>query len=332
VLIINPGFKSKFVDLGRRGLQHNGYCQSGPADANSYKLANVLLKKTPDAVAIEVMFGGLELKLEHPMSICLTGADCDLYIDDKKHKVNELVLVEAGKTLRIGTPRIGLYSYLAFSQDILSPVHFGSVCAVERERLGGSKNDGTGLVAQQTVHMQQYTHERAQTCSGREGGVSFSESTKPLTLEGIVTPMSKTVEVRYVPAYQHTVFTHAQRALFIGQKHEVTHHISSMGVKLQGLPIDIGKVTMYSEGISKGAIQVTPNGQAIVMLHERQTIGGYPKIGSVISADIPTLSQCQAGTKIQFVECDVHSAREALLLHNEKFSRLFGVGRFSGGD
>ena len=319
--VINAGFKSKLIDLGRRGLQHMGYCQSGPADQNSYKLANLLLRNAPDAVAIEIMFGGLELKIEQDMLLTLTGADCDLYIDDKHYTINQIVSVHAGQYVRVSTPRAGLYSYLALSHEVVSPLHLNSVCAVERERLGGCENNGVGLKAMQCIELANRHVELEQLSY-----VSIlNESLNQKALNGIMTPISKCVVVRFVPGYQYSEFTHTQVALFKGQKHEVTHHISSMGVKLKGLPIDIGKVTMYSEGISKGAIQVTPNGQAIIMLHERQTIGGYPKIGSVISADIPILAQCQAGTHVQFVECDVDTAREMLLLRDDKFQRCFGL-------
>jgi allophanate hydrolase subunit 2 len=212
MLVINAGFKSKLVDLGREGLQHIGYCQAGPADQNSYKLANLLLRNPPDAVAIEIMFGGLELLVEEDMLVCLTGADCALLVDAKQYAVNQVVSVHAGQQLRVSTPGVGLYSYLALSNEVNAPLFLHSVCAVERERLGGLNNDGDGLQASQRIEFKSRPQESTQQVSK---SIPISQ-VEQIALKGLVTPISKTISIRFIPGYQYPDFAHTQVAIFKG--------------------------------------------------------------------------------------------------------------------
>lgn len=117
------------------------------------------------------------------------------------------------------------------------------------------------------------------------------------------------LKLRIVLGYQHHYFTHAQKETFFSSTYTLTTQMSRMGYKLQGEPIISSKGGIISEGIAFGAVQIPPNGQPIILLKERQTIGGYPKIGSILSIDCFRLAQMEIGSSIVFEPIDVEKAQ-----------------------
>lgn len=309
--IIRSGFSSRYVDLGRQGHQHKGYAQTGALDVNSHILANTLLAQDERRVCIEVLLGGFEAIASQNMSIAVTGAITSICIDGQEQAMNKVLQLIKGERLSIGRPEQGARNYIASSLGFNAPLFLGSACPVKRESTGGAQLNGHYINDNDVLSYE----------AGVETGY-MREMPAILPSNSLCTPIQQHYTIRATMAYQAASFDKVSKSRFFGQQYTLGNEVNSMGMRLSGKPIASMSMALYSEGIANGAIQITPEGQPIVMLCERQTIGGYPKIASVISNDLPMLGQCLPGTTIQFEECDVLSARQIWLLARMKMSRF----------
>jgi KipI family sensor histidine kinase inhibitor len=331
----NVGLYASLVDEGRTGLQHRGYCKAGPADIESMKLANCLLAKPAFSPAIEILMAGFTMTVDCDVYIAVTGARNQLLINSHTRALDTAHFCGAGSRISIFVPSTsctasstlstslqlsaaqGLYNYIAFDRFIdssfmidhssSSELLLGSLCSVPREGLGGIRQDGSSLGSGDKLFFEpsmSSNSTKIPSLSRRQmlSATRHIQQLKARSTSNVVIP------IRYVRAYQEDIFSSQHFALFESQTFTLTNEVSAMGMKLDGVALSIGEINMYSEGIACGAIQITPAGQPIVMMHQRQTIGGYPKLGSVISCDIPLLAQCCPGSMIQFVQSDLLTA------------------------
>nr|WP_297349110.1 biotin-dependent carboxyltransferase family protein [uncultured Glaciecola sp.] len=325
--IIATGLSARFTDLGRVGHKHKGFTQSGALDTNSHLLANAIVGMPFTNPTIEVLLGGFIAVATHDIQVAITGAQVRVLINDVPQRLNHKLDWQKGATLQIMQPVLGARNYIACDRPFIVSVFLDSCCAVTREKTGGMNFDGKGF---QVADVLDYEG------AGTLGSAATSASTDNLSPEtrlthgsmnnefsghntatktlAPTTQLAKEYVVRVVLGYQESLFDHKMKACFFNQQFTVSNEASNMGIRLTGKSIGSVAVTLYSEGIANGAIQITPSGLPIIMLAERQTIGGYPKIGSIIAADLPELGQCQPGSAIRFEQCDLFTARQAWLL------------------
>ena len=179
---------------------------------------------------------------------------------------------------------------------------FGSTATVVREKLGGLGGDKLQTGDQLP-------------CGGGTIG-------RHQRVDDIDRPAyGDSARLRVVPGYQYSAFGHLQRWRFFNSEYRVTDRCDRMGFRLEGENVASGMVGMLSEGICLGAIQVPADGQPIVLMHDRQTIGGYPKIGSVIPLDLAALAQLGPGASVSFEAIDLSQAHSIHLLQQAAFRR-----------
>ncbi|MBF7072741.1 carboxyltransferase domain-containing protein [Glaciecola sp. MH2013] len=321
IKIIESGLRSQIVDEGRKGHQHEGFCQAGPADALSYLLANLLIGKSKNDANIEVLMAGFKLKTHCDIDFVVTGARNAVFLNNDELKLNTVYSCKAGDhvEIRLVPSTAGLYNYIAFDKDIVCAQVVGSCCAVKREKLGGLQGDGSSLQSGQSLSLADKA-KNGKVSISNEYSHALGQHIELLSRAGSA---DKPVELRYVSGYQSSLLSHIDKALFHASHYCISNSMNTMGIKFEGLAMKLGSVNMHSEGIAYGAIQITPDGTPIVMMNERQTIGGYPKLGSVISNDIALLSQCKPGTIVRFVECDILEAQSLASLHCARIEALF---------
>ncbi|OZB35411.1 MAG: allophanate hydrolase, partial [Alishewanella sp. 34-51-39] len=131
---------------------------------------------------------------------------------------------------------------------------------------------------------------------------------------------STVLSLRLLEGYQHHLFSAVERARFYLNPYQVSSNCDRMGYKLSGCAISCSSRALLSEGISLGAVQIPPDGQPIVLLNDRQTLGGYPKIGTVLSLDCWRLAQTPPGSLVQFSPLDSYQVHNALALYRASFS------------
>ena len=293
--VIQPGVMALLQDGGRMGQHRIGLTTGGPLDREAFQWANRLCGNSLNATAIEISIGGLVLEAQADTHIALTGADMPLSINKQAVNGWTTQTVKAGQRIELGYAQQGCRAYLAVAGSFNIPDMFGSTATVVREKLGGLA--GKALANGDALP---YTPD---------------QSTPLMALPLQYRPRyDKSVTLRVIRGYQKQHFSTTQQALFFSSSYTVSDQCDRMGYRLEGQAVKADITGMLSEGICYGAIQIPANGQPIVLLNDRQTIGGYPKIGSVLSLDIAKLTQLLPGGTVQFEAISIAEAHNALHL------------------
>lgn len=291
--VIKPGMLTLLQDLGRFGYQHLGLTPGGAADEQAFLWANKLLGNSPNSPVLEITLGGLALKVQKPTRIALTGADLQASCNDVALANWQTHNVKAGDHLQFGFPSSGVRAYLAVAGGFTVVPAFGSVATVVREQVGGL--DGRGHPLQEGDCLPFASCERGM--ARRVAPRFIPDYTKPLT-------------VRVMEGQQRAMFDEAELSRFYASEYRVSTQSDRMGIRLDGPTLHPTHGGIVSEGIPFGAIQVPPSGQPIILHKDRQTIGGYPKLGTIHPLDAFALAQRQAGQSVRFTPISSEEARD----------------------
>lgn len=293
--VIAPGVLSLLQDNGRFGQSALGLTTGGPMDALSAAWANRLLANDNNATLIECSVGGLQLRAETHSYIAVTGATLPLSINGKAVEQWTVHQVKTGDVIELGMVTKGLRAYVAVAGGFNITPQFGSTATVLREGIGGLA--GNKLQSGDTLAANSVDKLQRQRLPARY---------RP--------QFNQTLTLRLIEGYQASSFSSTERQRFYLNSYKVTPQADRMGYKLSGSAISCQQTQLLSEGICYGAVQIPPDGQPIVLLNDRQTLGGYPKIGSVLSLDCALLAQAGAGTTVYFTPISPEQAHNALCL------------------
>lgn len=292
--IEKSGLLSLLQDLGRYGYQDIGVTTGGPMDDRAFNWANKLLDNPENATQIEITMGAFVACFNQKTSFSLTGADSEITLNGVGIQPWCSYQAQAGDRLEIGYAKRGLRTYLAVKGGFTINKTLNSSASVIRDKLGGLNQQGQALKDGDTVP---YT-------------AKLQALTKKVAMD-FIPNYSKTVEIGVLPTYQFEQFTPEARALFFSSQYTVSTDSNRMGYRLTGPAIHSEWPEFVSEGIALGAIQIPSNGLPIILLQDRQTIGGYPKMGCVCHQDLSRLAQSPPGTKIRFVVKDLYASEAA---------------------
>ncbi|MFT7287706.1 MAG: biotin-dependent carboxylase-like uncharacterized protein [Halieaceae bacterium] len=290
-----PGLLSLLQDRGRFGEAALGLSNGGPMDPVAHNLCNRLLQNHSDATVVEVSFGGLELEAGADTQLCITGAELTVRIDNRECATWEVLDIRAGQRLTLGFSERGCRSYLGVRGGFIVQPSFGSTATVLREGIGGLRGDRLAV----------------------DDILPFAPSAPMdrLRLHRADRPhYSHQATVRVVPGYQEHHFARIEQRRFFSSAYLVSQRSDRMGYRLDGPAVRCDIEGILSEGIAQGAIQVPADGQPIVLLNDRQTIGGYPKLGCALSIDCAVMAQLRAGDELNFTPISKHNAHNALHL------------------
>lgn len=296
---------SLIQDYGRWGAQARGVGVGGPADEHAFVWANYLLGNDHRAAALEVTLGPLQLTARANTMFALTGAEMQASLNGVRLANWSSHYIQAGDVLQLSVPACGLRSYLAVAGGFVCPQRFGSCSSVIREALGGISGRGEALKAGDMLEC-------------RPARKLASRKTPPAFIPDYAEPLS----LGLLPGYQYRDFDPGQVQCFLGGEYRVAAASNRMGYQLEGPEISAPQMGLISEGISLGAIQLPPSGQPIVLLQDRQTMGGYPKLGCISALDASRLAQRRPGSILRFVPGEL----EAAIAEREQFNRFFGIG------
>ena len=301
-IVSEPGMLSLIQDHGRYGYFDIGLTHGGPVDLLAFQWANRLCANKINATAIEISVGGLKLTAQIDTTIALTGADMSLTINHHTKEGWRSYTVKAGDIIEIGYANKGLRCYLAVAGGYRIKESFGSTATVCREGIGGLV--GEKLKAGDIL-----------PCGGetRTHNLTLAEPFRP--------KYSNQVVLRTIPSYQHKHFSPSQQGLFFSSEYTVSNSFDRMGYRLTGKKITGDIEGILSEGICHGAVQIPADGQPIVLINDRQTIGGYPKIGAVLSIDTAKLAQLKQSDKVRFQPVSMEQAHNYFHLNLSRFNR-----------
>jgi len=306
--VLQPGLLSLIQDLGRFGQHDIGLTTGGPLDSEAFLWANRILHNTPNACAIEVSFGGLQLLAQTDSYFCVTGANLDLTINGVNKALWASHKVVTGDEIKLGYSSHGCRSYIGVAGGFNITPSFGSSATVMREKVGGL--NGAKLATNDSLPCAKTTQLLRQ---------ALSEADWPLYGQTDTGKNGAETVLHLLPGYQHHLFDAATRARFFNSQYTVTDRSDRMGMRLEGPAVPCPSQQMLSEGICLGAVQVPADGQPIVLLNDRQTIGGYPKIGAVMARDTARLAQLRPGDTLHFEAVDLYQAHTINTLAQLKF-------------
>ncbi|BFM49923.1 biotin-dependent carboxyltransferase family protein [Marinomonas sp. THO17] len=290
--VIKPGMLTLLQDLGRYGHQAIGVTTGGPMDELAFRWANALLDNDDNAQQLEITFGLLSLEAQANTSIALTGADLGATLNGKSLTPWQSYAVKKGDVLNFQQPIWGLRAYLAVKGGFQCETTLGSVATVMREKIGGLTGQGDKLQKDDILPFQA-SDQHQQRAVPRAAIPDYSQSDIPLVL-----------------GYQYLSFSDLQRAHFFSSDYKVSQNSDRMGYRLEGNAIQGNAKGIISEGIAYGSVQIPKDGQPIVLLRDRQTIGGYPKMGCITRFGGALLAQKKPGDVIQFTPISIDQAEQ----------------------
>lgn len=276
--VIKPGFYSSVQDAGRFGFARVGLAKSGVMDEHAYRWANYLLDNAQTDAVLEITFGDCLLQAQAPTQIAVTGADMRFQINGERKANWRSHQVKAGDQIRWKTAQSGMRAYLAVKGGFQTPVWFNARSVNRREHIGAvlAVDDSLPYVA------------NAVEVTGRSVPADYQpDYQKPLVLH-------------MLPSYQFEHFTPHQIKNFFKNTYQISTDSDRTGYRLQGEPINDVPAKMTSEGMVVGSVEITSKGLPIVLLNDAPTIGGYPKIGTVVSEDLAKLVQRQPNSEVRF--------------------------------
>lgn len=328
ITVLKPGLLTTVQDLGRPGYQQYGIVVGGALDAFAARVANLILGNEENAAVLEMAQTGAELRFEQDSLVAWGGADFEARLGSQPLPADRAVHVAAGETITLGLARSGLRAWLAVAGGIAVPLVLGSRTTYRRAGIGGHR--GRPLVAGDRLPVGE-PPERAQLllASLRAGGRRATAWTvRPGTL-GRPAPAET---VRAIRGPEWSWFTTAAQQQFFSADWQATKEADRMGVRLHGPELALAKPReMISSSVNTGVVQVPGDGQPIVLLPSRQSVGGYPRLAAVATADIGRLTQLRPGDKIRFQEITLAAAHELLLAREHDLNRIrIGLARMAG--
>ena len=299
--ILQSGIMSLIQDEGRFGQHSVGLTTGGPLDPLAFKWANRLVGNAENVAAIEVTVGGLKLRCMCNTYIAVTGAKVDVKINGHFHEQWQTLQLKKDDELELGYATQGCRIYVAVASGLNVPQQFNSNSTVIREGIGGLN----GKALQQGDELPLFNETKVLP------QYQLPEKDRP--------EYSDSVTLRLIPGYQEQHFSRHEQRMFFYHEYSVSDLCDRMGNRLSGPKVqcDIGGI--LSEGICLGAVQIPQDGQPIVLMNDRQTIGGYPKIGSVLSLDLAYLAQLGPGGKVKFEPITIDHAHNELALAQYKY-------------
>jgi len=311
--VLRPGMLTTIQDRGRTGFQKFGVVAGGAADPFAARVANLLVGNDKDAAVIEMALAGPRLHFDRETLVAWCGADFAATLDGHPLPKNRPVLVRTESVIDFPGARRGAMAWLAVSGGIQVPEVMGSRSTDKGAQIGGQEGRAlatgdelpTGEPAEWALAMMKLLR-----AANRDASWS-------LVPDSLGKPNGQGM-LRVVRGPEWEWFSPAIRERFTGAIYGVSKDSNRMGVRLEGPPLELeAPREMVSSSVHHGVIQVPPSGQPIVLGADRQTLGGYPRIGVVATADVGKLAQLRPGEPVRFREIP-QAVAHALLLERER--------------
>ncbi|HSX88855.1 MAG TPA: biotin-dependent carboxyltransferase family protein [Pseudomonas sp.] len=302
LLVLKPGPLSLLQDGGRQGWQHLGVSPAGALDLQAAAWANRLLNNPWGTPLLEIALGDVELQAQLDTWVACCGADMPLSIDGESQPGWSRLPLCAGQRLRLGFARSGQRAYLAVPGGFRAAPVLGSVSSHQRENLGGLHGRGDKL-------------QSGDLLACRPASFALRASVPwPFQPDYTARPL-----LRVITGGDAASFDEDQLQGFFARCWRVSPQSDRMGVRLIGEALQAPK-RQWSLGVSRGAIQVPPDGQPIVLQADHPTMGGYPLLGWLHPLDLSRLAQCPTHHDLCFTPVSVSDTQDEL----REFYRFFG--------
>ncbi|WP_432467858.1 biotin-dependent carboxyltransferase family protein [Agarivorans sp. Z349TD_8] len=283
--VLRSGPQTSVVDQGRTGYQDIGISPGGAADLHAFLWANRLLGNAPGAAALEIAIGGATFQFNQTCQVAVCGADMPLKVSGASRNPQpapwQSFTVLAGQSLNLGTARSGLRSYLAIKGGLQVKKQLGSASSSMRQGLG--------------PFMGRWLSQGDQL-----NYLSSAIEPRKQTPNRFIPDYNQALCLNLIPGYQFHQFSRHAIQTLCHQTYRVSALSDRMGIRLDGVSLDSVPASGESEPIALGAVQVPPSGHPIVLSIDKQTIGGYPKLGCISRLSLYALNQRRAKQTLKF--------------------------------
>jgi len=321
ILVETPGLLTTVQDLGRRGFQHLGVGPGGVMDPVSHRLANLLVGNPETAATLEMTLAGPSLLFETDALIALGGADLAPTIEDQPVRLWRPTLVRAGARLAFGAPRQGCRCYLALAGGFRLPPVMDSASTSLAAGFGGFQGRAlrSGDLLSAGPSGEHYPGLRQR----------FNRGSRPFLALDWFPPWYMELDflrpagLRMIPGPQWPSLPADARQRFLEGSFQAAPNSDRMGIRLRGPRLEFEHpIEMISSGVATGTLQLPPDGSPILLMADRQTTGGYPRLGELASVDLAKAAQLRPGEELTFTTITCEAARELLLERAARFRAL----------
>jgi antagonist of KipI len=319
--IVSGGLQTTIQDLGRRGHQRIGVPVGGAMDQLALRIGNLLVGNTDDDAAIEASLIGPTMTVgDAGALVAITGADLDATIDGVPAARWRPIHLPAGATLRFGHSQLGCRAYIAIAGGIEVPRIFGSHSTYLRARFGGHEGRalraGDALAIGQPSATASAIRRSIPLVDGRATAArwSIAASLRP--------PYSDAPTVRLIAGAHAGALTDESHEQLFNAPFRVSSASDRMGYRLEGAALALrAPMELLSEGVAFGSVQLPPGGAPIVLMADRQTAGGYPRVGEVASVDLPLIGQLRPGDHLRFRSISLDEAQRLYLAQEQELAQ-----------
>lgn len=316
IIFLQSGLFTTVQDLGRNGYQSSGFHVCGAMDQHAFKIANMLLDNKENAAVLEFTMMGPTICFTTDTVFAITGGNFSPTLNGKTVSMYQAVSATANDVLEFKFASDGNWGYVAFAGGLDVPKELGSRSTDTKCGLGGYHGrkieKGDQIEFRPVQKYLYHLHTR--------------KAEKP-TYDADVTT------IRVIMGPQDDYFTEQGIQTFLSSEYKLTSECDRMGYRLDGAYIEHNEkgADIISDGIALGSVQVPAHGKPIVMLADRQTTGGYTKIATVVSVDIPKLVQCKFNKKVRFEAISIEEAQSIYLEERKAYEILYKQIRKSSG-
>ena len=318
ISVLKSGLMTSIQDLGRNGHQKHGVIVSGAMDPDAHKIANLLIGNDSNSPTMEITLLGPVLEFQEDACIAICGGHLTPIIDGDPVSMGKPVYIKKGSELRFGQPKKGFRTYLAVSGGFEVPMVMDSASTYIRANIGGYEGrpleKGDHLSFGPKSSLSQTLMEKLRPPKESD---HYNEADWFVSREFYL-PTTVNKPIRVMQGREFDLFDEQSQTNFFQGKFQIDSKSDRMGYRLTGTPLSLKKKQdILSESVTFGTIQVPPEGNPILLLADRQTTGGYPKIGQVASVDLPRIAQMRPGESLSFTEIS-HEESQHLLLERER--------------
>ncbi|MCR8660140.1 biotin-dependent carboxyltransferase family protein [Paenibacillus endoradicis] len=316
--VIRAGMLTTIQDLGRYGYQKFGLNINGAMDEGAARVANILVGNEEHNAVLELTLTGTTLKMTSDHLIAICGGDMSATMNGQSIPMWQPFIVNKDALISFGHYKSGCRVYIAIAGGIKIPAVLGSYSTNMRANIGGY--EGRALCNGDIVEVRELLNNSCSFGLWKKlqaiDSIVFSAQQFAIAHEDIV-------PIRFISGPEYDLLDEGNKRTFTESKWVIDSQSDRMGYRLQGPSLNmIQKQELISEGVVHGTVQLPANGQPIVLLADRQTTGGYPRIAVVAAVDIPMFGQLKPGSAITFVAVTIEEAEQLLFESEQDIKRL----------
>ncbi|HFK1748096.1 TPA: biotin-dependent carboxyltransferase family protein [Bacillus cereus] len=307
VEVLHAGMFTTVQDLGRSYYQQFGVPVGGAMDKNALRLINMLVGNEENEAGLEMTILGPKLLIKKTTLLAIGGVDMEPLLNGERIPLWRPILAEEGSMLCFGKVKSGCRAYVTFAGGIHIEGTMGSKSTYIRAAIGGIE----GRMMKKGDCFQIGTYSEMANRFIQDLQKDERIKTKWVISNSVLPKYKKHLKLRVIADFEYDQFTEESRKAFFTKEYKVSNYADRMGYRVEGEVLNrIEEKEILSSPVTFGTIQVPNGGQPIILMADRQTTGGYPRMGNIISVDLPLLAQLKPGDYVSFEKITLEEAEQ----------------------